>query len=71
MFNGTQGTKDLRFKTSSQEAVSYRLSDDLEDAKMITGISQRVTADFQEAQEGMHKGERDYEESTLVTNVRE
>ena len=49
-------------------AVNYRLSDELEDAKMITGMCQRVTKDFDEAKEGINT-EHIYENCNLISGI--
>ena len=45
-FDGSKGTKDLRLQQMSQKALYYRLSDDLDDAKLITGVHTRISENY-------------------------
>jgi len=41
-FDGSKGTKDLRFKDKAQRALYYRYSSDITDTRLVTGSLKRV-----------------------------
>lgn len=45
-FNGEYGTPDLRFRSQAQKMINYRLSDDIEETRMIVGSCNRTTTDY-------------------------
>ena len=47
-FDGSKGTKDFRISDTDQQGVYYRFSDELSEAKLVTGFSTRFTDDAEE-----------------------
>jgi len=64
-FDGSKGTKDLPIRDDSQKAKMWRFSDDLADAKMITGTFDRLSNDFDELREIIDSSEK-YEDCQVL-----
>ena len=47
-FDGSKGTKDLRIREMTQKAHMWRFSDDLADAKMVSGTFERLNDNYDE-----------------------
>lgn len=67
-FNGENGTPDLRYRNSAQKVVNYRLSDELEESKMIVGLCSRPCESYQEAMQNLNSDDQ-YENCTMLMNI--
>ena len=59
----------MRIKDASQKCVSYRISDEVEDAKLISGMPVRVHEHFQEAQEALVNNDYSYDGCQLFDKI--
>lgn len=57
-FDGSKGTKDFRIQDPDQQCLYYRMSDELSDAKLVTGLNNRFTDDLDELQEALDSNEQ-------------
>lgn len=66
-FDGSKGTKDLRIQDMQQQCVYYRMSHELKDAKLLTGMCERISDDLDELQEALDSVE-EYEDCKLISD---
>jgi len=52
-FDGTQGTRDLRIRESTQKGCFIRLSCDLKDTKFVQGTYERPNIEFEDLSQEM------------------
>jgi len=57
-FDGSKGTKDFRIQDPDQNCIYYRFSDELQDAKLVTGINQRFTNEKDELEDKLENDDR-------------
>lgn len=66
-FDGSKGTKDLRIREIDQKALFFRFSNDVKDAKLVTGTCERLTNNWDEMQEALDSVE-EFEDCKCITN---
>jgi hypothetical protein len=47
-FDGSKGTKDISIRDKNQKALFFRFSSELSDARLVTGLMNRFTTNWDE-----------------------
>jgi hypothetical protein len=66
-FDGSKGTKDLRIRDQSQKGMFFRFSDDLADAKYVSGTFDRFTENFDDLKDILDSDEK-YEDCSVLND---
>ena len=66
-FDGSKGTKDFRIQDPEQMGVYYRFTDELSDAKFITGLMTRFTDDADALDDALDNDEK-YENCRKISD---
>jgi hypothetical protein len=64
-FDGSKGTKDLRIREDCQRGIFFRFSDDIADARFISGTYDRLSDNFDELKDILDSSEK-YEDCQVL-----
>lgn len=68
-FDGTKGTKDLKIRDDSQKGLYFRFSNEIQDSKLLQGISTRHSNDFDELNDMINNEYADkYEDVNIISD---
>jgi hypothetical protein len=66
-FDGSKGTKDLRIRDDCQKGMFFRFSDDISDAKFVSGTLDRMTENFNDLKDILESDEK-YEDCNVLND---